>query len=80
MKYRHYKGGIYHYVGEAQDSETLQAMVVYRSEATGLLWVRPHAAFFGRVLLGNEEVVVRRFEPIGVEEQGQTTETTQNLP
>lgn len=41
-RYRHFKGGIYHVEGIARHSETLEEMVVYRSETQpDKLWVRP---------------------------------------
>jgi hypothetical protein len=51
-RYRHYKGGEYEVIGVARHSETLQALVVYRPlyNASGL-WVRPHAMFFGEVIV-----------------------------
>ena len=54
-RYRHYKGGEYEVIGVARDSETLESLVVYRplndgGGAAGL-WVRPHAMFFGRLLV-----------------------------
>ena len=42
--YRHFKGGIYEVIGEALHSETLEAMVVYRSmKEPEKMWVRPAA-------------------------------------
>jgi hypothetical protein len=45
--HRHYKGGLYRYVGEARHSETMEALVVYEHlwpKERGL-WVRPAAMF-----------------------------------
>jgi hypothetical protein len=54
-RYRHYKGGEYEVLGVARHSETLEALVVYRPlyNATGL-WVRPHAMFFGSLLVDGQ--------------------------
>ena len=62
-RYRHYKGGEYEVVGVARHSETLEPLVVYRPlyNATGW-WVRPHAMFFGEVLIDGR--LVRRFAPV----------------
>jgi hypothetical protein len=51
-RYRHYKGDEYELVGVARHSETLEPLVVYRPlyNATGL-WARPHAMFFGEVVV-----------------------------
>lgn len=46
-RYRHYKGGEYELLGVVRDSETLQAMVLYRPlYGAGGDWVRPYAMFF----------------------------------
>lgn len=51
-RYRHHKGGEYEVVGVARHSETLEPMVVYRPlYGEGALWVRPHAMFFGEVVI-----------------------------
>ena len=46
-RYRHYKGGEYEVMGVARNSETLEAVVVYRPlyNESGW-WVRPYAMFF----------------------------------
>jgi hypothetical protein len=45
-RYRHFKGNEYEVIGVAKDSETLQAMVVYRAlYGEHGLWVRPVAMF-----------------------------------
>ena len=60
--YRHFKGGTYEVIGVARHSETLEPMVVYRPlhNASGW-WVRPHAMFFGDVVV--DGVTHRRFTP-----------------
>jgi len=51
-RYRHYKGGEYEVTGVARHSETLEPLVVYRPlyNDSGW-WVRPHAMFFGQVVV-----------------------------
>lgn len=62
MKYRHYKGGIYEIICEAQlESDPGVVMMVYRSEE-GLIWTRPRDAFFESVEY--EGNTVPRFSPI----------------
>ena len=60
--YRHYKGGEYEVIGVARHSESHEPMVVYRPlyNASGW-WVRPHAMFFGPVVVDGRSVA--RFEP-----------------
>lgn len=62
-RYRHYKGGEYEVVGVARHSETLEPLVVYQPlyNDSGW-WVRPHAMFFGNVVI--DGVSRPRFEPI----------------
>ena len=61
--YRHYKGGEYEVLGVVRHSESLEPLVLYRPlyNASGL-WVRPHAMFFGEVLIDGR--LVRRFAPV----------------
>ena len=48
--YRHFKGGVYRFVGVAKDSETLEEMVVYQAMyGDRQMWVRPMSMFFGKV-------------------------------
>jgi hypothetical protein len=62
-RYRHYKGGRYEVVGVARHSETLEPLVIYRPlDSDSGLWVRPHAMFFGTLMVGG--ALRRRFEPI----------------
>lgn len=45
--YRHFKGGIYKFIGIAKDSETLEDRVVYQSiSGEGQLWTWPKDMFF----------------------------------
>ena len=62
-RYRHYKGGEYEVVGVARHSETLEPLVVYRPlyNDSGW-WVRPHAMFFGNVVV--DGVSRPRFDPL----------------
>ena len=51
-RYRHYKGNEYEVIGIAQNSETLEPMVVYRPlYGEGDLWVRPAAMFAEDVVI-----------------------------
>jgi hypothetical protein len=43
VKYRHFKGGIYYFIGVAFDSETEQPDTVVYKNSKGELWVRPLA-------------------------------------
>ncbi len=43
-KYQHFKGGVYEVIGVARHSETLEEMIVYKSEE-GEFWVRPKKCF-----------------------------------
>ena len=63
-RYRHYKGGEYEVIAVARHSETHEPLVVYRPlyNDTGW-WVRPHAMFFGDVVV--DGVRRPRFEWIG---------------
>nr|WP_316644405.1 DUF1653 domain-containing protein [uncultured Roseateles sp.] len=62
-RYRHYKGGEYEVLGAARHSETLEPLVLYRPlyNASGF-WVRPHAMFFGSLIVEGREVP--RFAPM----------------
>jgi len=62
-RYRHYKGGEYEVIGIARHSETLEPLVVYRPiyNESGW-WVRPHAMFFGQVVIDGSPRP--RFEPV----------------
>lgn len=54
-KYQHYKGNIYEVIGVATQSETMEAMVVYRSTAgEEKLWVRPLNVFLEEVEVDGE--------------------------
>ena len=62
-RYRHYKGGEYDVIGVARHSETQEALVVYRPLYGECgLWVRPHAMFFGSLMVDGMDV--QRFTPV----------------
>jgi hypothetical protein len=54
-RYRHYKGGIYEFVGDATLESDLTPMVVYRA-ANGTLWIRPTAIFHESVEVDGQRV------------------------
>ena len=55
--YRHYKGKLYHVVGEAIHSETLEPLIVYRAlYGEYRLWVRPKAMFFEIIELDGKKL------------------------
>lgn len=50
--YRHKKGGLYRFISEGTDSETLAEVVIYQSVTTQEVWVRPKSMFYdGRFTL-----------------------------
>lgn len=67
-RYRHFKGGLYRVEGIAKHSETLEEMVVYRSETEPeKLWVRPLSMWEETVT--RDGVTYKRFTPIDDEEE-----------
>ena len=56
--HRHYKGGLYRYVGLARNSETGEILVIYQ-DVDGLLWARPRGMF--SEIMPNGQ---RRFAPL----------------
>jgi len=65
-KYQHYKGGLYEVIGVANNSETMESLVVYRAlYKENSLWVRPLAMFIEDVVF--EGATVPRFKYIGKE-------------
>ncbi len=68
-RYRHYKDREYEVLGVVRHSETLEPLVLYRplyKDSHGNdsgSWVRPHAMFFGRLMVDGVER--ERFERIG---------------
>lgn len=64
-KLKHYKGGEYTVIGRAKHSETLEQLIVYRSDKDNEIWVRPVSMFFEIVEIKREGLpteVVSRFE------------------
>ena len=62
-EFRHFKGNLYRIEGFAKDSETLEAMVVYRAlYGDGGLWVRPAKMFFETI--ERDGKLMKRFEPL----------------
>ncbi|MHB1630649.1 MAG: DUF1653 domain-containing protein [Acidithiobacillus sp.] len=57
--YTHYKGGHYHYLGQAIRESDGTTLALYRSVDTGTLFVRPETEFFGNVVVDGKEI--RRF-------------------
>ncbi len=58
--YKHFKGGIYRFIGVAKDSETLEEMAVYQAMYGDKgMWVRPKEMFFGEV--ERDGKVLKRF-------------------
>jgi len=65
-KYQHYKGGLYEVIGVANNSETMESLVVYRAlYKENQLWVRPLKMFCEDVEY--EGGIVPRFKYIGKE-------------
>lgn len=68
-RYKHYKGNLYEVVGEAVQTESREALVIYRSlydapdYPYGSLWARPTSMFTEKVTVDGVEVP--RFEYIG---------------
>ncbi len=63
-RYRHFKGNEYDVLGVAKDSETLQAMVVYRAlYGEHGLWVRPLAMF--TEVIERDGQKIQRFNYVG---------------
>lgn len=63
-RYRHFKGNEYDVIGVAKDSETLQAMVVYRAlYGEHGLWIRPLSMF--TEVIERDGKAIQRFHYIG---------------
>lgn len=61
--YRHFKSGLYKFIGLAKDSETLEEMVVYKAlYGERQMWVRPADMFFGKV--ERDGKVMERFQEV----------------
>lgn len=64
--YKHYKGKQYEVIGNAQHSETLEDLVVYKAcyqPEGGNLWVRPLKMFTETLILEGKEI--ERFQFVG---------------
>ncbi len=61
--FRHYKGGEYKVVATAIQEDTLEQVVVYRSLAKGITWVRTLTNWNQEVAINGKKV--KRFERIG---------------
>lgn len=65
--YRHFKRGIYKFVGIAKDSESQKEMVVYQAVyGERQMWVRPKEMFFGEVVRDGKRML--RFQELSDEE------------
>lgn len=65
--YRHFKGGKYVVLAEAQDSESLIPVVIYQAlYGERKVWVRPKEMFYGTVIIDGIEF--SRFKEITKEE------------
>lgn len=62
-RYKHFKGGYYTVLFTAQDSETRECVVVYRSEETQELWTRPVEMFAEMIDRGGRRF--SRFQKVG---------------
>ena len=60
--WRHFKGNLYRVVGSAIDEATLEPLVLYRPEGSGLTWARP-LRVWGEVVRGDAGDVPR-FSPV----------------
>lgn len=61
--FRHFKGGLYKFIGEAKHSETQRDMVVYQAMyGDKQIWVRPKDMFYGMAEIGGKQV--KRFQEI----------------
>lgn len=47
--FRHFKGGLYKFIGEVRDSETLEDKILYENATNGLNYIRTKVAFFEEV-------------------------------
>ena len=62
-QYQHFKGHVYHVIGVARHSETLEELVVYKDEKN--LWVRPKRMFEEKVIVKGKKMP--RFKFLGGE-------------
>jgi hypothetical protein len=55
-RYLHYKGNYYRVLNTVQHSESLEVLVLYRSEKNDQLWVRPLAMFTEEVCINGKNI------------------------
>lgn len=61
--FRHFKGGLYKFIGEAKHSETQGELVVYQAMyGDKQIWVRPKEMFYGTTEIDGKQV--KRFQEI----------------
>lgn len=61
--YKHYKGNLYHVIGCAKHSESMEDMVYYEAlyvNPEGTYWVRPLAMFCEEIEIDGKKI--KRFE------------------
>ena len=61
-RYLHYKGNHYIVLGTVLHSETEEELVLYRSEKSEQLWVRPRTMFEEKVVVNGKKVERFAFE------------------
>jgi hypothetical protein len=59
---KHYKGGIYKIICEAQHTEDLTKKFVVYADKYGKVWARPTEMFYGKVVHNGN--LVKRFTPV----------------
>ena len=55
--YKHYKGGLYEFIGLATHTETGEVLVCYQSQNDKRMWIRPVEMFMGKVTVDGKEVL-----------------------
>lgn len=61
--YKHYKGGIYQFLGTCEHTETNEKLAIY-IDSNGKTWVRPSDMFHGWLDVDGE--IVKRFTLINI--------------
>ena len=61
-RYKHFKGSEYTVIAVARHSETLEKLVIYKSDKTGDVWARPYDMFTDIVEYDGK--LVNRFAPM----------------
>lgn len=63
--YRHFKGGLYRYLGEAVSAGDGTIQVIYLSLSTGVIYCRPREEFFAFVYSGRDTLaMIQRFTAV----------------